>query len=105
MDSSVPLKQHDPTDLWIDLFRKETKNPFFDLRIQSLIFLEKRILRLFSLALGITRGVPINQISTSTFVSKSLILMTSSSADAGDLFQVNFQTGHCERVLPNDSES
>ena len=29
----------------------------------------------------------------------------SSSVDAGGLFLVNFQTGHCERVLSNGSES
>ena len=28
-----------------------------------------------------------------------------SSADAGGLFLVNFQAGHCERVLSNGSES
>ena len=36
---------------------------------------------------------------------KSVEFYLSSSADAGGLFLVNFPTGHCERVLSNDSES
>jgi len=31
---------------WIDVFSKETQNPFSDLRIQSWIFLKKRTLSL-----------------------------------------------------------
>ena len=35
----------------------------------------------------------------------SVEFYVSSSADAGGLFLVNFQTGHCERVLSNGSAS
>ena len=35
----------------------------------------------------------------------SVEFYVSSSADAGGLFLVNFQTGHCERVLSNGSKS
>ena len=35
----------------------------------------------------------------------SVEFYVSSSADAGSLLLVNFQTGHCERLLSNGSES
>jgi len=35
VDSSVPLTHQYPKRSWVNLFRKETLNPFSDLRIQS----------------------------------------------------------------------
>lgn len=43
-DSSVPLTHYDPSDLAINLHKRETRNSFLDLRIQSWIFPKKRAL-------------------------------------------------------------
>ena len=59
-----------------------------------------------SVTADIIRSVSVGVSSTFGVACKNNVeCYVSSSADAGGLFLVNFQTGHCERVLSNGSES